>query len=126
MPEADAIKPLMAISDAPLGVRAGIRRSYMDNCVHRWAYRLAKSPDPVDAVAEAAIGACWGSLEYLNGAMLEMQAELAQKLGRPPVNTEPLVKTGERTTVARANYEWARSQAIFHVVQARAGRCWIY
>lgn len=32
------------------------------NCVQKWAYRLARSADPVEDVADAVMGACWDTI----------------------------------------------------------------
>lgn len=73
-----------------------------EQCVHRWAYRLAGSPDPAPVVADAVLSAC-------SDIILRYAVTLEGDSDR--------------------NYEmvknWRREKALFHVVQARAGRCTI-
>jgi hypothetical protein len=70
-------------------------------CVHRWSYKLAGSPDPARVVAEAAVTACADAIAYqVNEAAADERLELSTQIT-----------------------EAAPGIALFHVVQARAGRC---
>jgi hypothetical protein len=97
-----------AASDASAGV---------DDCLHRWAYTLAKSTDPADHVAAAAVAACSGALSRWN----------QQNLVPPPGGDgapEPLsLVTGQPTNAFAAHHEFSQGRALFYVVQARAGHC---
>lgn len=65
-------------------------------CIHTWAYRLAGAPDSSKVIAEAVIEGCRGAIEFNKGKE-EFQQAKAQSF----------------------------NLALFHVVQARAGRCYI-
>ncbi|MCZ8282255.1 MAG: hypothetical protein O9286_08440 [Aquidulcibacter sp.] len=68
-------------------------RDRAKNCVNRWAYRLAKSGDNAKIVAEAVVAACRNDI---------------------------LAANVEQEKFVLAHYE---QDALFFVVQARAGRC---
>jgi hypothetical protein len=71
------------------------------DCVHRWAYRLARSPDPAEVVAKAAVTACASDIAWqFNNAEPEQRERLLEDINRS-----------------------APQLALFHVVQARAGNC---
>lgn len=75
-----------------------------DECIHNWAYRLARSPDQADAVVGAVLGACRTSI----------------------VRSATMVAEGdpEAERFYLADFERSsRERALFRVVQARAGRC---
>lgn len=67
-------------------------------CIHRWAYRLATSPDDANTAARATVAGCWSAM-----AFSETQSE-----------------TG---AVTPGLQEAALRRALFYVVQARAGHC---
>lgn len=70
-------------------------------CIHRWSYRLAGSPDPARDVADAVVAACGDAIAWqINAA------------------AEP-----EREGLASAIMDSAPKEALFRVVQARAGNC---
>lgn len=75
----------------------------MKACVHKWAYRLAQSSDPAETVAKAVATACNDVANY------------AAK------------KQGGTDQEIFENYASARQiaevDALFRVVQARAGHC---
>jgi len=73
----------------------------MKACVHKWAYRLARSSDPAETVAKAVVAAC---NDVANAAV--------EKLG-----TVNQVERYEGTV------RLAETDALFRVVQARAGHC---
>lgn len=77
---------------------------HRDECLHRWAYRLAPSRDAADLVAGAVVGAC-----------------------RPQVDrSASLLAQGDEAAEAHFITEMdrvARERALYRVVQARAGNC---
>lgn len=75
-----------------------------DECIHNWAYRLARSDDEAEAVVGAVIGACRTSID---------RSATMVAAGDP-----------EAERFYLAEFERAsRERALFRVVQARAGRC---
>ena len=75
-----------------------------DECIHNWAYRLARSDDDAEAVVGAVIGACRTSIDRSATMVAEGDPE------------------AERFYLAE--FERAsRERALFRIVQARAGRC---
>ena len=86
----------------------------VDECVRKWAYSLAPSRDPADAVAEATVAACGSQLVRWN------QASLSQ----PGADVEATsITTGEPTTPLGEQRAYSSARALFYVVQARAGAC---
>lgn len=71
-------------------------------CVHKWAYRLAPAPGPNSDIVEAAIQACDDVALWKSRQMKDIQAMTRE------YNQMILL---------------ARDQALFRVVQARAGHC---
>jgi hypothetical protein len=90
----------------------------VDDCLHRWAYSLAKSTDPAEAVAQATVSACTTALSRWN------QQAMAPATG-PGGDTAEAVSlvTGRPTTNFEAHHDFAQGRALFYVVQARAGHC---
>lgn len=84
-------------SAAPATVEPGQWAS----CIHRWAYRLAKSPDPAEVVAKAAVAACSDAVAWQVN------------------NAKPEDRTQLLADIMRSAPDWA----LFRVVQARAGSC---
>ena len=75
-----------------------------DECIHNWAYRLARSDDSAEAVVGAVIGACRTSID---------RSATMVAAGDP-----------EAERFYLAEFERAsRERALFRIVQARAGRC---
>ena len=66
------------------------------DCIHRWAYRLAKADGPNREIANAVIGGCAENIDAL------------------------MESTKQDPAKARADFD---SLALFYVVQARAGKC---
>jgi hypothetical protein len=97
----------------PMGARAMV-----DDCLHRWAYALAASPDPADHVAAATVAACSSALAAWNQQALVPQAGD----GRAPAEA-PSLLTGEETNPVAERYGYAQGRALFYVVQSRAGKC---
>lgn len=77
-----------------------------EQCVHRWAYRLAVAAGSNTEIARAAVAACKEPIEYA--------AMPANKSIPGPVAYEQAMKE------VRADI---LEQALFRVVQARAGKC---
>lgn len=77
---------------------------YRDECIHRWAYRLAGSRDAADLVAGAVIGACRPQIDR-SATLLAEGDETAE--------------TWYMTEMERVS----RERALYRVVQARAGNC---
>lgn len=77
---------------------------HRDECLHRWAYRLAPSRDAADLVAGAVVGAC-----------------------RPQIDrSASLLAQGDENAEGWYGAEMeriARERALYRVVQARAGNC---
>lgn len=96
-----------------------VKQQKANTCVHRWAYKLARSPDPASVVAEAVMGACRETLLPLTYALYE--------LGQTDETTNPDLALSERTgrhiPLGQDVYDDMRATALFHVVQARAGKC---
>ena len=77
---------------------------FRDECIHRWAYRLAPSRDTADLVAGAVVGACRPQIDR-SATLLANGNESAESY-----------YLGEMERVAR-------ERALYRVVQARAGNC---
>ena len=75
-----------------------------DECIHRWGYRFAATPDQADSVVGAVIGAC--------RAQIDRSATLLGE-GDPEAERYYLAEM-ERV---------ARERALYRVIQARAGNC---
>ncbi|MEO6339417.1 MAG: hypothetical protein ABIO39_05220 [Caulobacteraceae bacterium] len=87
-----------------------------DDCLHRWGYRLAKSGDGADVVANAVVAACGEALSKWNTQALTQAGPNA------PQTTLDL-HTGRSTTMLEQRYAYAAGKALFYVVQGRAGNC---
>jgi hypothetical protein len=88
----------------------------VDDCLHRWAYALAGSPDDADHVARAVLAACSTSLAHWN------QQTAAAGDGGPPIQA-PSLLTGEPTSPMAEHLTFGQGRALLYVVQARAGKC---
>ena len=86
-------------------------------CVHRWAYRLAQSPDPAPVVADAVMGAC-ADLVFRSAYAKEYEARIREEsvMGFDSF-------TGQEANQYVVTAKELRRQALYHVVQARAGKC---
>ena len=94
-------------------------RGMVDDCLHRWGYALAASPDPAGDVAAATVAACSSALGRWN-----QQALIPPGGDGPRAPTEaPSLITGEETNAVAERYGYAQGRALFYVVQARAGKC---
>ena len=95
------------------------REGVAASCVHRWSYRLARSTDAASVVADAVMGACWDTIFPLAYATYEDNVSHGAEKPNITVST----RTGREILVGADVYEELHSRAVFHVVQARAGRC---
>lgn len=87
-----------------------------DDCLHRWAYRLARAQDTsAEAPAAATMAACAPVLSRWN------QATLAVPATGP--DTAVSLVTGESQGTLPDRYQSAGEKALLYVVQARAGNC---
>lgn len=120
-PEPQALEWLKQIPDAEPGVAVSMQERYLDNCILKWAYRVAKSPDPSPVAAEAVLGAC---LEPIERTVLyrdmRRSSEARQGLVDLPAYS---IETGKGVTNEVRAFEKYRRLSLFYVVQARAGNC---
>ena len=103
----------------PAALSASDPSAPVDDCLHRWAYSLAKSSDPAEAVAQATVAACAAPLSRWNQQGL---APASGSSGDGQGEAVSLV-TGQPTSAFVAHHEFAQDRALFYVVQARAGHC---
>jgi hypothetical protein len=87
----------------------------LDECLHRWAYALAAGQERADVVAQATQTACAGVLSSWN------QQTLNQTGQSNPQATD--LVSGQPVDALSAHAQFAQSQALLYVVQARAGHC---
>ena len=79
------------------------------SCVHRWAYRLAKAEGSHGEIASAVVGGCREAID--------VEANLYLETSKDGLTTPELERIRRRL-----EREYSE-MALFHVVQARAGRC---
>lgn len=94
--------------------------SALDDCLHRWGYTLAASPDKADVTAQATLDACASQLAAWNQQSLTSAAGGAPNGGAVQA---PSLMTGEQTNPLAEHYRFAQGRALFYVVEARAGKC---
>jgi hypothetical protein len=100
-------------------------------CVHRWAYRLSPSRDAADIVAEAAVHRCADTLPGMRLERLKRVPEMARamsgRLGKDEAWAAAMeqrsISSGKEIGLDAKAYEDLRAEALFRVVQARAGKC---
>lgn len=92
----------------------------LDDCLHRWGYTLAASPDKADVTAQATLDACSSQLAAWNQQSLTSAAGGAPNGGAVQA---PSLMTGEQTNPLTEHYRFAQGRALFYVVEARAGKC---
>jgi hypothetical protein len=93
--------------------------SAVDDCLHRWGYALAASPDPADQVAQAVVAACSTTLTRWNQ---QAMSPMGPGGGSAPQQA-PSLLTGEPTNPMAERFSYAQMRALFYVVQGRAGKC---
>lgn len=76
----------------------------MNTCIHKWAYRLARSQDPAEIVAKAVVTACNDVANYA-------------------VEHVPNITPEQRIERYSGALAVGQVTALFRVVQARAGHC---
>ncbi len=74
-----------------------------EDCIHRWGYRLAKSPDEATMVADAVVALCREQISAQINRLTEVNRDIARS---------------ERWVEERS-----RNLALAYVIQARAGNC---
>jgi len=106
--------PSSEVTTSAIGRWSEVRKEG-DECVHRWSYRLAGAPEPVDVVARAAVGACSDLIGLTAGAW--------QEADQPGPGLMTSYRTGGTVTAEERTFEDFSMKAVFYVVQARAGHC---
>lgn len=71
-------------------------------CVHKWSYRLARSSEPAPVVAKAVVQACNDVANY---------------------SADHVPAPSQKTEVYAGQMAVGETEAIFRVIQARAGHC---
>lgn len=89
-----------------------------EECVHRWSYRLAKSPDDARVVAEAVVALCEKPIGDQIISLINQSAPLT-----PDGETQPMGRPRAVEFANRQVPERSRKMALGYVVQARAGHC---
>lgn len=104
--------------------RQGAAERYLQGCVERWAYRLARSSDPANVVADAVMGACAADVARVAEAQVVLNVKNNKDLG---LQADPSAgfyeRTGKAAPVYAVFWDEYRARALYHVVQARAGDC---
>jgi len=101
------------LTTAPGIAMAGANAAAVDDCLHRWSYRLAASTDAADQVGKAAVQACGESLAAWNTEVMNSSRGMEEM--------DPT--TGRPIGPVERNDQFAQGKALFYVVQARAGHC---
>lgn len=85
-------------------------------CVHLWAYRMASSDDDAGTVAKAVVQACEGAVNGHANAQgrVAMEPWMADDAAEG-INVFETIREQKVTQMER--------EALFRVVQARAGKC---
>ena len=109
-------KGVDAAAAAPASAAPADGSSAVEECLHRWGYALAASKETADVVAAATVTACNGPIVSWN------QQALSQTAGQQSEEATSLT-TGETANPLAEHAQLAQSQALFYVVQARAGKC---
>jgi hypothetical protein len=78
------------------------------SCIHKWAYRLGRSPGSNTEIAKATIGACREAVDYF----LNLKVKEGNK------SKEPM--TDQEWQLFVKNFD---ELALFRVTQGRAGQC---
>jgi hypothetical protein len=88
----------------------------LTQCVHRWAYRLAPSNDTAKETAEAALMGCKDIVTRYGIALGVDRRNRGQ-------SESGFDLQGREVNSFEEAYRQGMEQALFHVVQARAGKC---
>jgi hypothetical protein len=94
----------------------------VEECLHRWGYALASAKETADVVAAATVTACSGPVANWNQQALGQASQQQQQQQDQPEEPTSLT-TGEPTNPMAEHAQFAQSEALFYVVQARAGKC---
>jgi hypothetical protein len=109
-------QPAATTDPAAVTAASGGDGAALDDCLHRWGYRLARShEDQADQVAQAVVAACSPVLSRWNQSSLALPQT-------GPDSAVSLV-TGKTNNTPGDRYEMSQAKALFYVVQARAGNC---
>lgn len=84
-------------------------RDKITECTHFWAYRLAGSPDPAEVVAKAVAQGC--------ALVADSEAK------RNARSADGRLDENRRQAILKQNMEVVEKNALFRVVEARAGNC---
>lgn len=84
----------------------------MNACIHKWAYRLAQSHEPAGIVAKAVVQACNDVANFSANRAAKNEAVMAAG------DSEKVKSDAYMALMAVGEVE-----ALFRVVQARAGHC---
>ena len=91
--------------------RTSIEQMEVTNgCIHNWAYRLAPAPGSSREVAEAVVGGCRDAI--IREANLMIKEDTGENADRES-------EAAQFESIRKTYFD----SALFHVVQARAGRC---
>lgn len=107
--------------DISVGTLNAARRqgAFTRNCVHLWAYRLARSPDQLEAVANAAVAACYDAAKSWDTMAAEERAAAVPTQSPATVSD----RSGAIVTFQLAHREELTDLARFYVTQAKVGHC---
>lgn len=94
------------------------RRIDAEACVHRWAYRLAKSDEAAPVVARAVLERCETKITTGLIKVVTQAAAIAPRRNDSPTEWDRV--RAEAETAGRKSYE---ELSLMRVVEARAGNC---
>lgn len=106
-------------TDQKFYMKIAKQEAYAISCIQHWSYRLAKSSDPADVAARAAVGGCYDAISNWTNAVAVSERHFSS--GREPMVVSD--RTGAYVRPEVANREKLHDYALFYVVQARAGKC---
>jgi hypothetical protein len=89
----------------------------LEDCLHRWAYTLARGSDEAGVVADAVAAACRAPLARWN------QQTLSAAAAANAPQEAPSLITGQPTNPIAEHAVFSSDRALFYVAQARAGGC---
>lgn len=107
----------------------------LSRCIHRWAYKLAIGSASAQDTTNAVIAACQIEFDRAESAAINIMVnekidlfnksvEFSKKFGRPRPNQEnQLISDQDATSFERDFEKRHYKNAMFRVIQARAGKC---
>lgn len=113
-PVAGVCKPFPAAAAQPAATDGA---AVLEDCLHRWAYTLARGSDDAGTVADAVVAACISPLSRWN------QQSLSQAAAEGAPQEGQSLLTGETTNPIAEHRNFTADRALFYVAQARAGGC---